>query len=77
MGKILVFLFDGMTDYEISFICHVLRTDAGKDIITVAYEDRVIKSQAGFNLDPDCTLSEVVDLDVEGLILCGGRGLDI
>ncbi len=77
MGKILVFLFDGMTDYEISFICHVLRTDAGKDIITVAYEDRVIKSQAGFNLDPDCTLSEVVDLDVEGLILCGGREVDI
>ena len=68
MGKILVFLFDGMTDYEISFICHVLHTDAGKDIITVAYEDRVIKSQSGFNFDPDCTLSEVVDLEVEGFM---------
>ena len=77
MGKVLVFLFDGMTDYEITFICHVLHSDAGKDIITVAYEDRVVKAQSGFNFEPDCTLAEVVDLDTEGLILCGGREVDI
>ena len=77
MGKVLVFLFDGMTDYEITFICHVLHSDAGKDIITVAYEDRVVKAQSGFNFEPDCTLAEVVDLDTEGLILCGGREGDI
>ena len=77
MGKVLVFLFDGMTDYEITFICHVLHSDAGKDIITVAYEDRVVKAQSGFNFEPDFTLAEVVDLDTEGLILCGGREVDI
>ena len=77
MGKVLVFLFDGMTDYEITFICLVLHSDAGKDIITVAYEDRVVKAQSGFNFEPDCTLAEVVDLDTEGLILCGGREVDI
>ena len=77
MGKVLFFLFDGMTDYEITFICHVLHSDAGKDIITVAYEDRVVKAQSGFNFEPDCTLAEVVDLDTEGLILCGGREVDI
>ena len=77
MGKVLVFLFDGMTDYEITFICHVLNTDAGKDIITVAYEDRVVKAQSGFSFEPDCTISEVVDLQADGLILCGGRSVDI
>ena len=77
LGIVLVFLFDGMTDYEITFICHVLHSDAGKDIITVAYEDRVVKAQSGFNFEPDCTLAEVVDLDTEGLILCGGREVDI
>ncbi|MDE5978145.1 MAG: DJ-1/PfpI family protein [Turicibacter sp.] len=77
MGKILVFLFDGMTDYEVTFICHVLNTDAGKDIITVAYEDRMIQAQSGFNFEPDCTLAEVVDVEAEALILCGGREVDI
>ena len=77
MGKVLVFLFDGMTDYEITFISHILHVDAGKDIITVAFEDSSINAQSGFTFEPDCTLAEVVDLDAEGLILCGGREVDI
>jgi len=31
-NKILVFVFDGMTDYEITFITHLLCADAGKEI---------------------------------------------
>ena len=31
MGKILVFIFDGMTDYQITFITHLLVADAGKE----------------------------------------------
>lgn len=30
MNKILVFIFDGMTDYEITFITHLLSTSAHK-----------------------------------------------
>ena len=32
MGKILVFLFDEITDYEITFVTHLLKADAGMDI---------------------------------------------
>jgi len=39
MGKILVFIFDEMTDYEITLIIHLLGADVGKEIITIAYED--------------------------------------
>ena len=28
MGKIIVFLFDGITDYEITFVTHLLKADA-------------------------------------------------
>ena len=40
MSKVLVFIFDGMTDYEITLITHLLGSDAGKEIITIAYEDK-------------------------------------
>ena len=36
MGKIVVFLFDGITDYEITFVTHLLKADAGMDVITVS-----------------------------------------
>ena len=28
MGKILIFLFDGVTDYEITLVTHLLKADA-------------------------------------------------
>jgi putative intracellular protease/amidase len=72
MDKILVFIFDGMTDYEITFIVHLLGADAGKEIITVAYEDKIIKSRSGFLYKPSCMVSDVVNEDAEALIICGG-----
>lgn len=36
MGKILVFIFAEMTDYEITFITHLLGEDANKEVITIA-----------------------------------------
>lgn len=72
MGKILVFIFDKMTDYEITFITHLLGADAGKEIITIAYEDKIIKGRSGFLYKPERLVSDVLNEDVEGLILCGG-----
>lgn len=39
MGKILIFMFEGMADYEVTFISHLLHADAGKEIMTIAYTD--------------------------------------
>jgi len=72
MDKILVFIFDGMTDYEITFITHLLGADSGKEIITIAYEDKIIKSRSGLLYKPIGLVSDVLNEDVEGLIICGG-----
>ena len=72
MGKILVFMFDGMTDYQITFITHLLGADAGKEIITIAYEHKIIKGRSGILYKPERLVTDVLNEDVEGLILCGG-----
>jgi len=72
MGKILVFIFDEMTDYEITFISHLLSADAGKEIITIAYEDKMIKGRSGFLYKPSRLVDDILDEDVEGLIITGG-----
>lgn len=77
MGKILVFLFDEMTDYEITLAIHLLGADAGKEIITISYEDSVIRSRCGLQYKSSRLVRDVIDEDVEGLILCGGWYGDI
>ncbi|GFP76281.1 DJ-1/PfpI family protein [Clostridium fungisolvens] len=72
MKKILVFIFDRMTDYEITFITHILGAGEGKEIITIAYEDKIIKSRSGFLYKPTALVKDVLNEDVEGLIICGG-----
>jgi len=72
MNKILVFIFDGMTDYEITFITHLLNTSADKEIITIAYEDEIIKGRSGFLYKPSKVITEVLNEDVDGLIITGG-----
>lgn len=72
MNKILVFIFDGMTDYEITFVMHLLGVDAGKEIITIAYEDKTIKSRSGFLYKPAKLITDVLVEDADGLIIPGG-----
>lgn len=72
MGRILVFIFDGMTDYEITFITHLLNTSADKEIITIAYEDKLIEGRSGFLYKPSGLVSDVLNDEVEGLIIPGG-----
>lgn len=72
MGKVLVFIFEGMTDYEITFVTHLLGADAGKEIITIAYEDKIIKSRSGVLYKPANTVADVLKEDADGLIICGG-----
>lgn len=72
MGKILIFIFDGMTDYEITLITHLLGVDAGKEIIPIAYEDKIIRSHSGLLYKPQKLVSDVLYEDVDGLIIPGG-----
>lgn len=72
MNKILVFIFDEMADYQITFITHLLSTSAGKEILTIAYEDKIIKGRSGLSYKPEKLVADVLNEDVEGLIICGG-----
>lgn len=72
MNKILVFVFDEMTDYQITFITHLLSTSGDKEVITIAYEDKIIKGRSGLSYKPDKLVADVINKDVEGLIICGG-----
>lgn len=72
MNKILVFIFDEMTDYEITLISHLLNTTANKEIITISYEDKIIKGRSGFLYKPSRLVTDVLNEDVDGLILTGG-----
>lgn len=77
MDKVLIFIFDGMTDYEITFISHLLCADAGKEVITIAYEDKMIKGSSGLIYKPLKLVSDVLNEDVQGLIIPGGWYGDI
>lgn len=72
MGKIAVFLFDNMTDYEITFLTHLLKVDAGKEIVTISYEDKIVRSASGVMYRADKRVKDVSDGEIDGLILCGG-----
>lgn len=73
MKKILVFIYDQMADFEITYATHLLGASAGKKIITVGYEDKVVRSKCGVAYMPDQVIKNIeVDDDVEGLIIPGG-----
>lgn len=72
MDKILLFMFDGMTDYEITLICHLLHRDAGKKVITVAYENKIVKGSSGIMYKPQKLVKDILTDEVAGLIIPGG-----
>lgn len=72
MSKILIFIYDDITDYEITFINHLLKVDAGKDVITISYEDKTIKSASGLFYKANKLVRDVLDDDIDGLIIGGG-----
>lgn len=72
MPKILLFIFEEMADYQITFVAHLLGADAGMEIITISYEDKIIKSAAGLFYKPARLVKDVLTEDADGLIICGG-----
>ncbi|MBM7613718.1 DJ-1/PfpI family protein [Alkaliphilus hydrothermalis] len=73
MGKILVFIYDDMADFEITLATHLLGINGGKKIMTIAYEKKLIKSRAGMTYLPDIMVKDVViDEETEGILITGG-----
>lgn len=69
MGKVLCFIYDDMTDFEVTLACHFLNTK----IVSIAYDKKVIRSFSGLKYYPDATVKEALQYtDVEGIIIPGG-----
>lgn len=77
MNKILVFLYDNMADFEISYTTHLLGHELAKEIVPCAYEKRTFKSKGGLLYTPAVTISEAKADDYEGLLIPGGWNLPI
>lgn len=72
MKRIFVFIYDDMADFEITFITHLLGTDLGMEIVTISYEDKLIRSKSGIIYKPSKLIKDVLKEDAEGLIIPGG-----
>lgn len=70
MEKILCFIYDHMVDFEMTLACHLVN----KEIIPIAYEIKVIRSNSGMCYYPIATVKEALEYrDVAGLIIPGGQ----
>ncbi len=72
MNKVALFMFEEMTDYEITFITHLLHADAGKDVIAVSYDGQSVKGRSGLRYEIDKKISELAAEELDGIIICGG-----
>lgn len=72
MSKILVFIYDQMADFEITYATHLLGANAGKEIITISYENEIIKSKCGLEYKAQRLIKDVLNEEVEGLLIPGG-----
>lgn len=77
MEKIYVFIYDGMADYQISFVSHLLSEEVGKELITISYDNNLVKGQSGIMYKSNKTVKEVVNEDAAGLIIPGGYNLEV
>jgi putative intracellular protease/amidase len=72
MKRIFVFIYDDMADFEITFATHLLGADLGMEIVTVSYEDKLIRSKSGISYKPERLIKNVLEEDADGLIIPGG-----
>lgn len=70
--NILFFIFDGITDYEITFAMHMLKQDAGYNVVTMSYEGKMIQGKSGLRYKPDITIDEVNEKNYDAIIIGGG-----
>jgi len=72
MDKILVFMYDDMADFEITYATHLLGHELSKQIVPCAYDNKPIKSKGGMIYMPAITVAEAVVEDYAALLIPGG-----
>jgi len=78
IGKALVFIYDGMADFELTFAATVTGRWMEKELVTIAYDKKEIISSPGIKYNPHFTVKEALSFeDVEGIIIPGGRNNEL
>lgn len=71
--NILVFIYDGMADFEMTLAYHRVGSERHFKIITIAYKKDFVQSAVGVKYQPELTVTEALNMQqVEGLIIPGG-----
>ena len=72
MKKILLYIYDGMADYEVTFLIHMLSNDLNKEVITISDDNNLLKSKSGISYKPTVSIDEISIDEIEGIIIPGG-----
>ncbi|WP_313560510.1 DJ-1/PfpI family protein [Ruminiclostridium cellobioparum] len=72
MGKILVFMYNDMADFEVIYATHLLGHELSKEIVPCAYHMEPVKSKGGMVFLPSVTVAGAKVEDYEGFIIPGG-----
>lgn len=72
--KAFIFLFDGFSDWEISFLTPELNKNNSYELYYFSKDGHNVKSMGGMSVKPDLSLAELSISDIELLILPGGNG---
>lgn len=77
MGKILLYLYNQMADFEMTFATTTMIW-LKKEVITISYTNETVKAYSGIQYQPHMTVSEALTLDdVDGLIIPGGWNREV
>jgi len=72
-GRAAFFFYDGMADFEISFLIALCREfESKKEIVTIGTTTEPLKSRYGITFVPDAAISQVSSDEIDALIIPGG-----
>lgn len=72
MAKILVFMYNDMADFEITYATHLLGHELSVEIVPCAYTTELVKSKGGMLFAPVITIAEAKVDDYDGFMIPGG-----
>ena len=75
--KIFIFLFDGFSDWEISFLTPELNKSEKFDLVFFSKNGNSVSSMGGLQIKTATSLSELIIDDLDMLILPGGTAWEI
>lgn len=76
MKKILFYLYDGLTDFELTLPSLVVKNYLGYDVVTFSYDKKEVTSLSGLTYVAEYNIESVLEMkDIDGIVMPGGVNL--